>query len=140
MMLNMRFKFLCSSFVAAFLWSGPVLADPSMECGINNGSQVDIDNCVIAMLKVVDIVVDTSFKDALKNAKEIDKGNMTTNTAPALQAAQDEWVKYRKEHCLYISNTFGGGSQSGIAFNSCNVEKGRERVRELQNYITFLAR
>lgn len=109
-------------------------ADPSLECSIGRGSQVEIGGCVAEAGTVVDQAVDIALEFATSAAKELDEMTGRSVAEPALVAGQAAWSAYRDAHCEFVGATFGGGSGTGIAIDSCRVELGRARVTELMNY------
>lgn len=110
-------------------------ADPSFECSIGNSSQVEIGNCVIATAATVDAALDIALGFARASAKELDGVTGREVAGPALEAAQAAWLAYRDAQCEFVGATFGGGSGTGIAIQSCRVELGRSRVTELMNLV-----
>lgn len=112
---------------------GALHADPAMECGISNGSQVEIGNCVGAVEKTVDQAVELALGFAMDVAKELDTATGRDVAAKALTSGQQAWGAYRDAHCEYVGSTFGGGSGTGIAISSCRVEMGRQRVSGLMS-------
>lgn len=120
--------------IAALALHGPAGADASFECGIDNGSQVEIGNCVGRQLEAVDKSVDLALGFATNAAKELDGATGRAAAVPALEKGQAAWSAYRDAHCDFVGATFGGGSGTGIAIASCRIELGRSRVRELMLY------
>lgn len=114
------------SVVPATAW-----ADPSLECSIGNGSQIEIGNCVAAAETSVDQALDLALQFAMDSAKELDGITEREMAAPALEAGQVAWSAFRDAHCEFIGTTFGGGSGTGIAIQSCRVELGRARIAQL---------
>jgi uncharacterized protein YecT (DUF1311 family) len=110
-----------------------VVADPATECG--GSSQVEIGACVAETLQRVDQTIDVFLGFAMRSAEELDEVTGRSVTVPALEAAQAAWSSYRLAHCDYVGATFGGGSGTGIAINSCKIELGRERAEELMRYV-----
>lgn len=108
------------------------LADPASECG--GSSQVEIGACVADTLTRVDATVELYLGFAMAAAQELDEVTGRKVTAPALTASQDAWAAYRDAHCAYVGATFGGGSGTGIGINSCRIELGRDRARDLMRY------
>lgn len=108
------------------------LADPATECG--GSSQVEIGACVADTLERVDATVDIYLGFAMRSAEELDTATGRTVAVPALEAAQAAWLTFREAHCEYVGSTFGGGSGTGIAINSCKVELGRDRAETLLLY------
>ncbi|MGR3661813.1 MAG: lysozyme inhibitor LprI family protein [Paracoccaceae bacterium] len=121
------------SFGMALLLAGPALADPSSECGISNASQVDIADCVQAIEKSVDKVVDMALGYAMESAQELDATTGRDDAVPALTASQKTWGAFRDAQCDFVGSTFGGGSGTGIAISSCRIELGRQREASLMN-------
>ncbi|MCF6272200.1 MAG: DUF1311 domain-containing protein [Rhodobacteraceae bacterium] len=110
-------------------------ADPSLECSLSVGSQVEIGDCVSEAAKTVDATVELALGIAMDAAKELDSITEREVSVPALEAAQTAWLAYREQQCAFVGTTFGGGSGTGIAMESCQVELGRARVEELMDYI-----
>lgn len=107
----------------------PASADPATECG--GGSQVEIGVCVADTLQRVDAMVDIYLGFAKSSAEELDHVTGRKVAAPALEASQAAWAAYRDAHCEYIGATFGGGSGTSIGINSCRIELGRDRAKDL---------
>lgn len=110
-----------------------VIADPATEC--QGSSQVEIGACVSETLQRVDETIDIYLGFAMSSAGELDEVTGRTVTVPALEAAQAAWSSYRLAQCDYIGATYGGGSGTGIAINSCKIELGRKRAEELMRYV-----
>lgn len=108
------------------------LADPASECG--GSSQVEIGACVSDTLTRVDATVELYLGFAMAAAQELDEVTGRKVAAPALTASQDAWTAYRDAHCEYVGATFGGGSGTGIGINSCRIELGRDRAKDLMRY------
>ncbi len=120
-----------SYFVAAFalaLLPGVTLADPSFECSLGSGSQVETAECVAKTEATVDETVRLSLQFAMNAAKELDETTGRAAAVPALEKAQEAWSTFRDAHCDYVGSTFGGGSGTGIAIRSCRIKLGRERA------------
>lgn len=111
------------------------LADPSLECSLGNGSQVEIGNCVAKTEASVNATIDVALGFARASAEELDATTGRAGAVPALDAAQTAWAAYRDAQCEYVGSTFGGGSGTGIAIQSCRIELGRERVAELMKLV-----
>ncbi|SFB71485.1 lysozyme inhibitor LprI family protein [Tropicimonas isoalkanivorans] len=107
-------------------------AGPDMECP--GGSQIEIGNCVHATLQAVDTAIESALSFAMKSAEELDEITGRTAAVPALHNSQAAWEAYRKAHCDYVGSTYGGGSGTGIAIESCLVMLGRARMEELLDY------
>lgn len=110
-------------------------ADPSLECSLSAGSQVEIGNCVAAVEKSVDQVMAQALGYAQASAADLDSITARAVSVPALEAGQAAWSAYRDAHCDFVGSTFGGGSGTGIAITSCRIELGRDRIDELMAYV-----
>ena len=108
-------------------------ADPAMECG-DASSQVEIAACVSETAAAVDSAVETTLSFAMSSATELDEVTQRDVAVPALEKAHAAWSAYRDAHCNYVGAGFGGGSGTGIAINSCRIELGRARAKELQTF------
>jgi uncharacterized protein YecT (DUF1311 family) len=109
-------------------------ADASLECSTDAGSQIEIGNCVAKMEKAVDDALVAALGFAMAAAKELDQITERDVAVPALEQAQSGWETYRDTHCDFVGATYGGGSGTGIAIQSCRVELGRARIAELLRY------
>lgn len=109
-------------------------ADPSLECGTTSDTQVAIGNCLTATEASVDGAVKLALGFAHDSAVELDKSTGRDNSVKALKTAQTAWTSYRDAHCTFVGTTFGGGSGTGIAIQSCRIELGRLRVSELMTF------
>ncbi|MDW4499593.1 lysozyme inhibitor LprI family protein [Sulfitobacter sp. D35] len=125
-----RFKVYLAALASV---AGPTLADPATECG--GASQVEIGACVSDTLARVDASVEIMFGFAKGAAQELDEVTGRASALPALEAGQTAWTAYRDSHCDYVGAMFGGGSGTGIGIESCRIELGRERERELRRYV-----
>ncbi len=110
-----------------------VLADPSLECSVTAGSQVEIADCLVKVEKASEEALGIVLKMARDNATELDMVTERNVALPALDAAQSAWETYRNTTCDYEGALFGGGSGTGIAIQSCLIELTRARTRQLEN-------
>lgn len=106
-------------------------ADPSLECSLSSGSQVEIGNCVAEAEATVEKTLSLALGFATDSATSLDEVTGRPVAAPALMDGQAAWAAYRDAHCAFVGTTFGGGSGTGIAIQSCRVELGRARIAEL---------
>ena len=109
-------------------------ADPSLECSLSNGSQIEIGACVADAEATVEKTLALALGFATDSAKSLDEATGRPMATPALEAGQAAWTAYRDAHCDFVGSTFGGGSGTGIAIQSCRVELGRARIAELLSY------
>ena len=130
---RMTLKNAISFVVAVCCFPLASLADPATECG--GSSQVEIGACVSDTLLRVDTSVDIYLGLAMRAAIELDLATGRTRAVPALESAQAAWSAYRDAQCEYVGSTFGGGSGTGIAVNSCRILLGRDRKEELVRYL-----
>lgn len=132
----MRFNFGCVAALAVSMGGlqSSAKADPSLECSIGNGSQVEIGRCVAETEAKVDQAIEIAFGFASRAAQELDGVTGRMVAGPALERAQAAWSTYRNQHCEFVGARFGGGSGTGIGIRSCRVELGRARVTELMKY------
>ena len=119
----------------ATLAAGMAWADPSTECAVDHGSQVEIADCVAAIEARVDASMAIMLGFAVDAAKELDGMTGRAVAGPALEAAQAAWIAYRDAHCEHVGATYGGGSGTGIAIRSCRIELGRAREAELRSLL-----
>lgn len=117
--------------LAVVLFAGGAFADPAFECGMNNGSQVEIGECVAKMEETVAKTVEAALGIAKDTASSLDEATGRTVAVPALTAAHDAWKTYRDKQCEYAGAMFGGGSGTGIGISACRIELGRARIKEL---------
>jgi uncharacterized protein YecT (DUF1311 family) len=126
-------KNLVAAILCALCVPSAVFSDPASECG--GSSQVEIGACVADTLKRVDVTVDIYLGFAMGAAEELDGITGRASAVPALEAGQAAWAAYRDAHCDYVGATFGGGSGTGIAVDSCKIRLGRDRAEELMRYV-----
>lgn len=130
-------KLSCICTIAGLIVASPALlmADPSSECGIANSSQIEIGDCLKVTEKQVQGAIDQALKFARDSAVKLDDVTGRAKSAKALDAAQSVWTKYRDAQCDFVGTTYGGGSGTGIAIQSCRIELGRLRERELMSAV-----
>ncbi|SFI76582.1 lysozyme inhibitor LprI family protein [Celeribacter neptunius] len=107
-------------------------ADPSLECSLDLGSQVEISNCVTEIFARAERAMQLQLGFARDAAKELGDVTGRAVALPALDAAQSAWESYREAQCSFVGSTYGGGSGTGIAIQSCRVEMTRARTTALQ--------
>jgi uncharacterized protein YecT (DUF1311 family) len=116
---------------AITVWPLVVFADPSLECSLTSGSQVETGNCLAAVETTTAEALSVVLGFAEDAAKELDDVTGRAVTLPALQASQTAWEAWRKEECDYAGALFGGGSGTGIAIQSCRISLTRDRIELL---------
>ncbi len=109
-------------------------ADPSLECSLDSSSQVETGNCVGDMETRSQQAMELALSFAMDAATELDDVTGREMAKPALTAGQQAWESYRDAHCEFVGTTFGGGSGTGIAISSCQVELNRARTSDLMRY------
>lgn len=107
------------------------LADPTLECGTGNRTQVEIRTCVTDMDQRVDIALDIAMTLAIEAATALDEVTGRAVASPALATAQEAWDAYRDAHCAHVGAMYAGGSGSDIAVSACRVNLGRARIDAL---------
>lgn len=131
---ELRDLFLSVTATLAIVLPTLLAADPSLECSINNSSQVEIGNCLTTTEAEVDGAVNLALKFANDSAVDLDKVTERDVSVKALEQSQTDWNAYRDTHCAFVGTTFGGGSGTGIAIQSCRIELGRLRTTELMKF------
>ncbi len=126
-------KNVSAMLVIALSVPSTTFADPATECG--GSSQVEIGACVSETLQRVDQAIEIYLSFAMRSAEELDEITGRSVAVPALAAGQEAWLTYRASHCDYVGATFGGGSGTGIGIDSCMIELGRDRTKELMRYV-----
>jgi len=109
-------------------------ADPSLECSVSAGSQVEISECVARAETAVDEALAIALSFASDAARNLDEVTGRAVSLPALESGQAAWAAYRDAHCDFVGATYGGGSGTGIAVRSCRVELGRARIAALMQF------
>ncbi len=107
-------------------------ADPSLECSVGSGSQVEISDCLVTVEEAATAALEVMLKIARDSAAELDGITEREVAVPALDASQAAWQTYRDAQCDYVGALFGGGSGTGIAIRSCRIDLTRERTAALQ--------
>lgn len=115
--------------------SHSVLADPSLECSVGSGSQVETGNCLAEVEKTATAAMEMMLGFARSSAEELDQITERSVAVPALEASQQAWATFRDTQCDYAGTLFGGGSGTGIAIQSCRIELIRDRTGALQNML-----
>ena len=124
-------RFLIAIVCAALVLPASGRADPTMECSLDAGSQVEIGTCVNAQLERVDAAMEQALQFARDAAAELDGVTEREAAGPALDAAQTAWERYRDGECAYQATLFGGGSGAGISEAACRVTLTRARIADL---------
>lgn len=106
-------------------------ADPSLECSLGSGSQVETGNCLAQVEKTVAEAMTVALGFVRSSAEELDQITGRTVAVPALEASQAAWEAYRDAECAYAGALFGGGSGTGIEITSCRIELTRARTDAL---------
>jgi uncharacterized protein YecT (DUF1311 family) len=107
------------------------VADPSLECSVRNGSQVEIADCLFDVEADANAALEIAFKEAMNNALELDTITTRSVAVTALEKAQADWVAFRQSHCDYLGSLFGGGSGTSIRIRSCRIHETRQRTAAL---------
>lgn len=122
----------CIWVIALLGLTQPVLADPSLECSVSSGSQVETSRCLASVDEASVAALAVMLKIAGERAQELDAVTKREVAVPALGASQSAWEDYRDAQCEYAGALFGGGSGTGIAIQSCRIELTRARIKELE--------
>ena len=85
--------------IALCATAGFAAADPSLECSIDAGSQVDTGQCLAEVEEAASAALDIVFGFARDAATELDKITERAVALPALEAAQTAWAAYRDAGC-----------------------------------------
>ncbi|PTQ68005.1 lysozyme inhibitor LprI family protein [Celeribacter persicus] len=112
-----------------------VFADPSTECSVDSGSQVEIAACLTEVEDKATRAMEMTLGFVRNSAQELDEITGREIALPALEASQTAWETYRDAQCESVGAGFGGGSGAGIAIRSCRVELTRARTRELESQL-----
>jgi uncharacterized protein YecT (DUF1311 family) len=107
-------------------------ADPSLECSVGSGSQVETGDCLAQTEETVDAALDIILRFARDSATELDEVTGRNVALPALDKAQAAWEAYRDAQCDYAGALFGGGSGTGIEIRSCRIDVTRDRTQALE--------
>ncbi len=118
--------------IALCATAGFAAADPSLECSLDAGSQVETGECLAKVEQAANGALEIVLGFARDAATELDTITERAVALPALEAAQTAWETYRDAECDYAGSLFGGGSGTGIAIRSCRIELTRTRTKALQ--------
>jgi uncharacterized protein YecT (DUF1311 family) len=113
------------------LVAGSAAADPTLECSVAGGSQIEIGDCLAAVDANVGAALEQALSFARSAAEELDATTGRADSVPALEASQAAWEAFRDAHCGYVGSTWAGGSGTGIAMAACRIELARDRVEAL---------
>jgi uncharacterized protein YecT (DUF1311 family) len=125
---------LAFALAGSVLAAGSAAADPTLECGLSETTQVAIGDCLAAEEAVVDGALAQALGFATDAAKALDGETGRPGAVPALEAGQGAWSAYRDAHCTYVGATFGGGSGTGAAIRACRIDLGRARTDALMRF------
>ncbi|WP_300033189.1 lysozyme inhibitor LprI family protein [uncultured Roseobacter sp.] len=106
-------------------------ADPTLECSLSSGSQVETADCLIAAEKAAVGALELIVGFATESAQELDEVVGREVAVPALLASQEAWEDWRDAECDYAGSLFGGGSGTGIEIRSCRIILTRARTQAL---------
>lgn len=130
----MKTRITAIAFLSLFSLVPCLSADPTMECSIGSGSQVETSDCLTDTEARVDQSLASALGFAMQSAASLDEVTGRQQSAPALTAGQVAWEAYRDQHCEFVGSTYGGGSGTGIAIRSCRISLGRLRVTNLMQF------
>lgn len=116
---------------------GTAIADPSLECSMTSGSQVEIADCMIDAETAVNAALQVALDTARSAAVELDEITEREAAGPALEASQNTWMDLRETHCAFEGSMFGGGSGTGIAIQACRISMTRDRIKELFSLVQY---
>ena len=123
----------CALIAALALLPVAGWADPSLECSVGSGSQVETADCLVEVERKATEAMTMILGFARDSATELDEVTGRDVALPALEAAQTAWEAYATAQCDFSGSLFGGGSGTGIAIRSCRIELTRQRTRELES-------
>ena len=124
-------RIFCIALAVGLSGSG-IAADPSLECSLDSGSQVETGNCLGEVEATVQQALELMLGFARDGAAELDQITERDVAVPALDNAQAAWEAYRDKQCDYAGALFGGGSGTGIEITSCRIEITRDRIKALR--------
>jgi uncharacterized protein YecT (DUF1311 family) len=110
-------------------------SDAFVECSLSNDSQTETAACVAAVERTVDQAVEMALGFARERAAGLDEITGRPESVPALERAQAAWSAWRDAQCEFIGSSFGGGSGTGIAIQSCRIDLARDRVDALMRVL-----
>lgn len=118
-------------FPVLCLMAGPVLADPTLECGVNAQTQIEIGECLAGVDATVNAALEEVLYFARAAASDLDGETGRAESVPALEASQAAWEAYRDAQCGYVGTTWAGGSGTGSAIAACRIGLARDRIDAL---------
>lgn len=119
------------ALACAAVYGHAALADPSFECSLTAGSQVETAACLSTQEETVNLALDAALEIARGSAAELDEITGRSVAVPALEASQVAWLAFRDAECDYAGSLFGGGSGTGIEIRSCRITLTRSRTDAL---------
>ena len=119
----------------ALMIPSAALADPSTECAVDHGTQIEIADCLAATEATTLTAMETMLGFARSSAQDLDHTTGRGVALPALEAAQVAWAAYREAQCASVGAGYGGGSGTGIAIRACRIELTRARTKELASQL-----
>jgi uncharacterized protein YecT (DUF1311 family) len=110
------------------------LSQPSLECSFEESSQIEISECLETTRERVELAMELVLGYARDAAFDLDEITGREVALPALEASQDAWLAFREKACAFKGAQSGGGSGTGIAIRSCEIEMTRARTRDLYGF------
>lgn len=121
--------------VAAVTTTTEEKADEKAEC---EGSTSEESECIAVHLGLAEAELKVLFESLQKRLTDDSKSRDTLTRITAievgkrLERAQKSWVQFRQNDCSLESAEMLGGNREDLSFNSCLLERTRERIRVLK--------
>lgn len=122
----------CLSLAAA-----PALAKTPLETcyeKIGNQPRTAVGPCLEAMLKEANAEMAAAVAARKKDAQQLARATNRRKAVTSLDAAQKQFVAYRRTQCRYVMDAMDAGTGAGDARRDCMVRLTRQRTEELRAY------
>src|SRR6266536_1522088 len=106
-------------------------ASPVSECQAVAANQVEVTQCLQAVLAAADGAMGAALQRVLQRADEIDAVTGRPVARPAVEQAQVEWQAFRERNCAVRAALTAGASGSGQFQLGCSITMARDRESEL---------
>lgn len=90
--------------------------------------------CLEAMQKEAAAEMAAALAARKKDAQQLAKATGRRKAVKSLDAAQKQFVAYRRAQCRYVMDAMDAGTGSGDAQRDCMVRLTRQRTEELRAY------
>jgi uncharacterized protein YecT (DUF1311 family) len=104
------------------------IAKNSNDCLDKASTTVDMRACLVKELKNLNVQLNLTYKELRKE--------LPSEGQNELKKAQKAWVQFRETECDFSAFSEQPGSIVPLIINSCYIDMTKERIKQLNDYIT----